>query len=68
MASFKDLIPLRDSVDTREVTLARPSEEEVLAQKEKTQAALAVLINGASAAQKPSLIKKQRSDEPQYVK
>lgn len=66
--SFKDLIPLRDRVDVGKVSLARPSAEEVERQKEKTKEALAILISGASAAQKPSLIKKQRDNEPTFVK
>ncbi|MCJ1330760.1 mRNA splicing protein [Thelotrema lepadinum] len=68
MASFRDLIPLRDRAGPGEVTLARPAPEEVERQTEKTKEALQLLINGASAAQKPSLIKKQRSDEPTYVR
>ena len=51
-----------------EVSLERPSEDEVARQTAKTKEALAVLISGASAAQKPSLIKKQRNDEPTFVK
>jgi SNW domain-containing protein 1 len=66
--SFKDLIPLRDRADVGEVSLSRPSAEEVARQQEKTKEALAVLISGASAAQKPSLIKKQKDNEPTFVR
>ena len=67
-ASFKDLIPLRERAGTGEVTLERPSQEEVNQVTERTKQALSTLIAGASAAQKPGLLKKQRSDEPTYVK
>ena len=68
MASFKDLIPLRERSGTGEVSLSRPSDEDVARTTERTKEALAVLISGASAAQRPSLIKKQRNDEPTYVR
>ena len=43
-ASFKDLIPLRQRVDMGEVSLERPSEDEVNEQMEKTKNALANLV------------------------
>lgn len=51
--SFKDLIPLRQRADAGEIDLSRPSPEEVRATTERTKAALAKLVNGAVAAQKP---------------
>ena len=68
MASFKDLIPLRERAGTGEVTLARPSEDEVAKQTERTKNALEALISGASAAQKGHQIKKQQQDQPTYVR
>jgi len=51
--SFKDLIPLRQRADAGEITLERPSQEEVEATTERTKNALASLVSGAVAAQKP---------------
>jgi SNW domain-containing protein 1 len=67
-ASFKDLIPLRQRVDMGEVSLDRPSEEEVEAQMEKTKNALASLVEGAVAAQKPKNVKGGRRAEPTFVR
>ncbi|KAA8643018.1 hypothetical protein EYZ11_003657 [Aspergillus tanneri] len=67
-ASFKDLIPLRQRVDMGEVSLDRPSEEEVAAQMEKTKNALASLVDGALAAQKPKNVKGSRRAEPTFVR
>ncbi|OJJ48954.1 hypothetical protein ASPZODRAFT_164544 [Penicilliopsis zonata CBS 506.65] len=67
-ASFKDLIPLRQRVDMGEVSLDRPSEEEVAEQMEKTKNALASLVEGAVAAQKPKNVKGGRRAEPTFVR
>ncbi|KAF9885433.1 mRNA splicing protein [Aspergillus nanangensis] len=67
-ASFKDLIPLRQRVDMGEVSLDRPSEEEVAEQMEKTKTALANLVEGAVAAQKPKNVKGGRRAEPTFVR
>ncbi|KAK2746015.1 mRNA splicing protein [Onygenales sp. PD_40] len=67
-ASFKDLIPLRQRVDMGEISLDRPSEEEVAEQMEKTKAALAKLVTGAVAAQKPKNVKGGKRSEPTYVR
>ncbi|KAL3462593.1 SKIP/SNW domain-containing protein [Aspergillus heterothallicus] len=67
-ASFKDLIPLRQRVDMGEVSLDRPSEEEVEAQMEKTKNALASLVSGAVAAQKPKNVKGGSRAEPTFVR
>ncbi|PKX99695.1 hypothetical protein P168DRAFT_293965 [Aspergillus campestris IBT 28561] len=56
-ASFKDLIPLRQRVDMGEISLDRPSEEQVAEQMEKTKNALASLVDGAVQAQKPKNVK-----------
>jgi SNW domain-containing protein 1 len=66
--SFKDLIPLRQRADVGEISLARPSQEEVAAQTEKTKEALAALITGASVAQNPKNIKAKNRAEPTYVR
>lgn len=67
-ASFKDLIPLRQRADVGDISLERPSEEEVQATKERTQAALAALVSGAVAAQKPKNVKGGSRKEPTYVR
>jgi SNW domain-containing protein 1 len=67
-ASFKDLIPLRQRADAGEINLDRPSEEEVAASKERTQNALAVLVSGAVAAQKPKNVNVGSRKDPTYVR
>jgi SNW domain-containing protein 1 len=67
-ASFKDLIPLRQRVDMGEISLDRPSEEEVQAQMEKTKNALASLVEGAVQAQKPKNVRGGRRAEPTFVR
>jgi SNW domain-containing protein 1 len=67
-SSFKDLIPLRQRADVGEISLERPSEEEVQATKEKTQAALASLVSGAVSAQNPKKVKGLTRDGPTYVR
>jgi SNW domain-containing protein 1 len=67
-ASFKDLIPLRQRVDMGEVSLDRPSAEEVAMQTERTKAALASLVSGALAAQKPKNVKGGKRNEPTFVR
>jgi SNW domain-containing protein 1 len=67
-ASFKDLIPLRQRADVGEISLERPSEEEVEATAERTRAALEKLVSGAVAAQKPKTVKGNEKREAQYVR
>ncbi|KAK5120869.1 mRNA splicing protein [Meristemomyces frigidus] len=67
-ASFKDLIPLRQRADVGEISLDRPSEEEVQASKERTQKALQTLVDGTLAAQKPKNVKGTSRPEPTFVR
>ena len=67
-ASFKDLIPLRQRADVGDISLDRPSEEEVAAQTEKTKEALEKLVSGAVAAQKPKNVKGITRNDPTYVR
>jgi SNW domain-containing protein 1 len=67
-ASFKDLIPLRQRADVGEISLERPSEEEVAAATERTKNALAALVSGAVAAQKPKNVKGTTRKDPTYVR
>ena len=67
-ASFKDLIPLRQRADVGDISLERPSEEEVQESKDKTQKALQTLVDGTLAAQKPKNIKGTSRPEPTFVR
>ena len=67
-ASFKDLIPLRQRADVGEISLDRPSEEEVAAQTEKTKQALEKLVSGAVAAQKPKNVQGITRSDATYVR
>lgn len=67
-ASFKDLIPLRQRADAGEISMDRPSEEEVQATKERTQIALKTLVDGQLAAQKPKNVKGTSRPEPTFVR
>lgn len=66
--SFQDLIPLRQRADVGEISLDRPSEEEIAAQTEKTKDALEKLVSGAVAAQKPKNVKGITRNDPTYVR
>jgi len=67
-ASFKDLIPLRQRAEAGEISLARPSPEEVEETRKRTQEALTKLIAGATAAQKPKNVQGLKRDAPTYVR
>jgi SNW domain-containing protein 1 len=67
-SSFKDLIPLRQRADMGDLSLERPSQEDVAAATEKTKAALEKLVSGAVAAQKPKNVKGVSRAEPTYVR
>lgn len=67
-SSFKDLIPLRQRADAGDLSLERPSSEEVAASTEKTKLALEKLVNGAVAAQKPKNVRGGNRAEATYVR
>jgi SNW domain-containing protein 1 len=67
-SSFKDLIPLRQRADVGEISLDRPSEEDVAAQTQKTKDALEKLVSGQVAAQKPKNVKGITRNDPTYVR
>ncbi|KAL7625148.1 mRNA splicing protein [Parahypoxylon ruwenzoriense] len=67
-SSFKDLIPLRQRADAGEIDLERPGEEEVAETTERTKNALAALVSGAVAAQKPKNINVGQRNEPTFVR
>ncbi|KAK4467002.1 SKIP/SNW domain-containing protein [Cladorrhinum samala] len=66
--SFKDLIPLRQRAEAGDLDLSRPSEEEVAATAERTKNALAKLVSGAVAAQKPKNLNVNSKREATFVK
>lgn len=66
--SFKDLIPLRQRADAGEIDLSRPSKEMVEATAEKTKNALAALVSGAVAAQKPKNVNVGQRKDPTFVR
>ncbi len=66
--SFSSLIPLRQRADVGELSLERPSEEEIVEQTEKTKKALETLVSGAVAAQKPKNVKGITHAGPTYVR
>ena len=66
--SFSSLIPLRQRADVGEISLEKPSEEEVAEQTEKTKKALEILVSGAVAAQKPKNVKGVTRSDPTYVR
>ncbi|KAK6369895.1 pre-mRNA-processing protein 45 [Exophiala oligosperma] len=67
-SSFKDLIPLRQQADAGDLSLDRPSQEEVQATADKTRLALEKLVSGAVAAQKPKNVKGVNREEATYVR
>jgi len=67
-ASFKDLIPLRNRANAGEISLERPSEEEVAATTERTRNALATLVSGAVTAQKPKNVQGGQRKEATFVR
>ena len=67
-ASFKDLIPLRQRADVGEISLDRPSGEEVAEQTEKTREALGKLVSGAVTAQKPKSVGGIKRKDPTFVR
>lgn len=66
-SEFKDLIPLRQRADAGDISLDRPSQEEVAASKARTELALATLTNSALASQKPKNVKGTSRPAPTYV-
>ncbi|PHH63378.1 hypothetical protein CDD81_5979 [Ophiocordyceps australis] len=66
--SFKDLIPLRQRADAGDIDLSRPDKEAVAATTEKTKNALAALVSGAVAAQKPKNINVGQRKDATFVR
>ena len=67
-SSLKDLVPLRQRADVGEISLDRPSTEEVEETAERTKAALEKLANGQVASMKPKNVNVQKRADPTYVR
>lgn len=67
-ASFKDLIPLRQRAEAGDLDLSRPNQDEVTATAERTKNALAALVSGALAAQKPKNVNVGGRRDPTFVR
>lgn len=67
-ASFKDLIPLRQRAEAGDLDLSRPSQQEVTETAERTKNALAALVSGALAAQKPKNVNTGGRRDPTFVR
>ena len=67
-ASFKDLIPLRQRAEAGDLDLSRPSEQEVTETAERTKNALAALVSGALASQKPKNVNTGGRRDPTFVR
>lgn len=66
--SLKDLVPLRQRADIGEITLERPSEEEVTSTAERTRQALEKIVSGQIAASQPKNVRKSTKAEPTYIR
>ena len=67
-SSFKELIPLRQRADVGEVSLERPTAEDVEATAERTRAALEKIATGQVALKQPKNVKVMKQKEPTYVR
>ena len=66
--SMKDLVPLRQRADVGEISLERPSEEEVMSTAERTRQALEKIATGQIADSKPKNVRKATQNEPTYIR
>lgn len=67
-SSFKDLIPLRQRADMGDLSLERPTQDDVAASTAKTKEALEKLVSGAVAAQKPKNVRGREDRDVTYVR
>ena len=68
-ASFKDLIPLRQSADVGEVSLDRPSAEQVEESRRKTLEALSKIIpTNAAALRRKTALPVKKDEAPTFVR
>ncbi|KAG0042119.1 mRNA splicing protein [Gryganskiella cystojenkinii] len=68
-SQFKDLVPLHERADVGEVSLSRPSEDEVNATAERTAAALEKISKSKiTAAQPKSVVSNNKPGAPTYIR
>ncbi|CAG8654391.1 1594_t:CDS:10 [Acaulospora morrowiae] len=67
-SQFKDLVPVNQRSDIEQVTLDRPSEDEVKETTEKTREALERIVQGKIKASQPKNIKSDKPSEPTYIR
>uniref|UniRef100_A0A060TG42 Pre-mRNA-processing protein 45 n=1 Tax=Blastobotrys adeninivorans TaxID=409370 RepID=A0A060TG42_BLAAD len=65
--SYNDLVPLRQRANAGDISLARPSEEEIRETTDKTKAAIDKILGNKVESAKPSSVAK-RPDEPTYIR
>ncbi|CAG8535861.1 6178_t:CDS:10 [Cetraspora pellucida] len=67
-SQFKDLVPVNQRSDIEQITLDRPSEEEVKETTEKTREALEKIVQGKIKAAQPKNVKNDKPLEPTYIR
>ncbi|CAG8688636.1 2153_t:CDS:2, partial [Racocetra fulgida] len=67
-SQFKDLVPVNQRSDIEQITLDRPSEEEVKETTEKTREALEKIVQGKIKAAQPKNVKNDKPSEPTYIR
>ncbi|KAF9963431.1 mRNA splicing protein [Mortierella alpina] len=68
-SQFKDLVPLNERADVGEISLSRPSEEEVQETAERTRAALEKISKTKiTAAQPKSVVSNNKPGAPTYIR
>ncbi|KAK3841673.1 MAG: SKIP/SNW domain-containing protein [Linnemannia gamsii] len=68
-AQFKDLVPLHERADIGEISLSRPSEDEVQETADRTRAALEKISKSKiTAAQPKSVVSNNKPGAPTYIR
>ncbi|KAF9186609.1 mRNA splicing protein [Haplosporangium sp. Z 767] len=68
-AQFKDLVPLNERADVGEISLSRPTEEEVQETADRTRAALEKISKSKiTAAQPKSVVSNNKPGAPTYIR
>ncbi|KAF9976209.1 mRNA splicing protein [Actinomortierella ambigua] len=68
-SQFKDLVPMHERADVGEISLSRPSEDEVMETAERTRAALEKISNSKLAASKPkNVVSNNKPGDPTFIR
>ncbi|KAK3815007.1 MAG: SKIP/SNW domain-containing protein [Benniella sp.] len=68
-SQFKDLVPLSERADTGDISLSRPSEQEVQETADRTRAALEKNLNAKISASLPkNVVSNNKSGGPTYIR